>query len=258
MHIGVEMFKQTAKVDMTYLPYPGAAPEINALLGQHVTSGLVSFPNVSEQLAAGTLRALAVLSSRRIGQLPATGFTNMALELSAKRLEVLHQMLPRATRMALLVTPYSNAEVVRVTRDAASAIGTQIDVVSVSTNQDIEGAFANFADAKTEALMVPTSPLFGENRAQLVALAARHKMPTIYYDRPFVAAGGLMSYGASVPDQARQVGIYTGRILAGEKPADLPVQQATRVDLVLNLKTAKALGHPFPATLLARADEVIE
>jgi putative tryptophan/tyrosine transport system substrate-binding protein len=188
----------------------------------------------------------------------ATGFTNMALELSAKRLEVLHQMLPQVARIALLVTPYSNAEVVRVTRDAASAIGVHINVVSVSTQQDIEGAFTNFADARAEALMVPTSPLFGENRAQIVALAARHKMPTVYYDRPFVVAGGLMSYGASVPEQARQVGIYTGRILAGEKPADLPVQQATKVELSINLKTAKALGLVIPETLLATADEVIQ
>jgi putative tryptophan/tyrosine transport system substrate-binding protein len=188
----------------------------------------------------------------------ATGFTNMALDLSAKRLEILHQVMPGATRMALLVTPTSNPEVIKVTRDAAAAIGLKVEVVSVSTTHDVEAAFANFVDAKTDALMVPTSPFFANSRTQLVTLASRYKMPTIYYDRPYADAGGLISYGASVLDQARQVGIYAGRVLNGEKPADLPVLRPTKFELIINLKTAKALGLTIPETLLATADEVIQ
>ncbi len=188
----------------------------------------------------------------------ATGFTNMAIELAAKRLEILHQILPGATRLAMLVTPSSNAEIIRVAHEAASAIGAQIDVVSVSTARDIDAAFTNLASAKNDALMVPTNPLFTNSRAQLVALAARYGIPTIYYDRPYTEAGGLMSYGASLTDQARQVGVYTGRVLNGEKPADLPVQQATKIELVINVKTAKALGLTIPETLLAFADKVIQ
>jgi putative tryptophan/tyrosine transport system substrate-binding protein len=188
----------------------------------------------------------------------ATGFTNMALDLSAKRLEILHQVVPDATRMALLVTPTSNPEVVKVTRDAAAAIGLKVEVVSVTTTRDVEAAFANFVDAKTDALMVPTSPFFANSRTRLVALASRYKMPTIYYDRPYAEVGGLISYGANVLDQARQVGMYAGRVLNGEKPADLPVLRPTKFELIINLKTAKALGLTIPETLLATADEVIQ
>ena len=188
----------------------------------------------------------------------ATGFTNMAIELAAKRLEILHQILPRATRIAMLVTPSSNAEVIRVAHEAASAIGAQIEVLNVSTIQDIEAAFANIVEAKIDALMVPTNPFFTNSRAQLVTLAERYNMPTVYYDRPYTEAGGLVSYGASLSEQARQVGVYTGRVLNGEKPSDLPVQQATKLELVINLRTAKSLGLTIPETLLATADEVIQ
>jgi ABC-type uncharacterized transport system substrate-binding protein len=188
----------------------------------------------------------------------ATGFTNMAIELAAKRLEILRQILPGATRIAMLVTPASNTEVIRVSHEAASAIGAQIEVMSVSTIRDIEAAFANIVESKSNALMVPTNPFFTNSRAQLVMLAARYKVPTIYYDRPYTEAGGLISYGASLSEQARQVGVYTGRVLSGEKPADLPVQQATKIELVINLKTATALGLAIPETLLATADEVIQ
>ncbi len=146
----------------------------------------------------------------------------------------------------------------RVGREAASAIGKQIDVVSVNTNQEIEAAFPKLVDAKIEALVVPTSPLFSSRRVQIVTLATHYKMPAIYFDRPYPEVGGLMSYGTSLADQARQVGVYTGRILKGEKPANLPVMQPTKFELVINLQTARLLAIDVPQTLLALADEVIE
>jgi putative ABC transport system substrate-binding protein len=152
----------------------------------------------------------------------ATGFTNMAAELTAKRLGLLHQMLPSATRFAVLVNnalnPNGAAEVTRVAREAASTIGKQIEVVSVSTSQEIEAAFAGLVDAKIDALVVPPSPLFTTRRAQLVTLATHHRMPAIYYDRPYAEAGGLMSYGASLTDQARQVGVYAASSMARRPP----------------------------------------
>jgi len=145
-----------------------------------------------------------------------------------------------------------------VAREAASAIDKQIEIVSVSTSREIEVAFQKLADAKTDALVVPASPLFTTRRTQLVTLATHYKMPAIYYDRPFTEAGGLMSYGASLADQGRQVGVYVGRILDGEKPGDLPVVQLTKFELVINLQTARLLGIDMPPMLLAIADGVIE
>jgi putative tryptophan/tyrosine transport system substrate-binding protein len=188
----------------------------------------------------------------------ATGFTNMAIGLAAKRLEILHQAVPNAARVALLVTPTSNLEVVKVTRGAAEALGLGFEVVNVGNNHDLGAAFASIVDNKAQALMVPTNPFFTNSRPELIALASHHKMPTMYYDRPYAEAGGLISYGSSLLDQARQVGVYTCRVLQGEKPANLPVQQSTKIELVVNLKTARALGLTIPETLLAIADEVIQ
>jgi putative tryptophan/tyrosine transport system substrate-binding protein len=188
----------------------------------------------------------------------ATGFTNMALDLSAKRLEILHQVVPGAERVALLVSPTSNLEVVKVTGEAAAAAGIKLQVASVGTTREVEATFANFGDAKTQALMIPTNPFFTNSRALLVALASRYKVPAMYYDRPYTEAGGLISYGASLLDQAHQVGVYTARVLNGEKPSDLPVQRATKIELVINLKTAKALGIVMPEALLATADDLIQ
>ena len=188
----------------------------------------------------------------------ATGFTNMAIGLAAKRLEILHQTVPGATRVALLVTPTSNLEVVKVTRGAAQALGLDFEVVSVGNNHDLEAAFVSIVDTKTQALMVPTNPFFTNSRPELVSLASRYRIPTMYYDRPYAEAGGLISYGSSLLEQARQVGAYTCRVLHGEKPANLPVQRSTKIELVINLKAAKALGLTIPETLLATADEVIQ
>jgi putative ABC transport system substrate-binding protein len=141
---------------------------------------------------------------------------------------------------------------------AASFIGAQVKIIRASSNGEIDGAFANVSQQHIDGLLVSPGPLFGNRRVQIVTLAARHAIPAMFYDREFAEVGGLISYGSSLADQYRQTGIYTGRILKGEKPVDMPVLQATKFELVINLATAKTLGLELPPTLLARADEVIE
>jgi putative ABC transport system substrate-binding protein len=189
-----------------------------------------------------------------------TGMSVFTTELGTKRLELLHELVPKAPVIGLLINPnYQGAarEAVAV-QAAARAIGRQILVLNASDERDIVTVFATLAEQQVGALLIDADALFVSRRDQLVALAARHSVPAIYDLRDFVAAGGLMSYGTSLADAYRLVGVYTGRILKGEKPADLPVQQAVKIELVINLKTAKALGLTFPITLLGRADEVIE
>jgi putative ABC transport system substrate-binding protein len=192
----------------------------------------------------------------------ATGFGEMNIEVTPKRLGILHELIPGAARFALLLEPKNSpttpADVIEL-QAAGAAIGSQIeDVYAAATIGELETAFASLAQKRVDALIVNPSPQFASLRVQLTALAARHAVPTIYWDRRLAEAGGLMSYGSNVEDLFRKVGIYAGRILNGEKPADMPVQQATKFELVINLKTAKALGLTIPPTLLARADEVIE
>jgi putative ABC transport system substrate-binding protein len=141
---------------------------------------------------------------------------------------------------------------------AASFIGAQIKIVGASSNGQIDAVFASVAQERTEGLLVSPGPLFGNRRVQITTLAARHAIPTMFYDREFAEVGGLISYGSSLADQYRQTGIYTGRVLRGERPQDMPVMQATKFELVINLATAKALNLDVPAMLLGRADEVIE
>jgi putative ABC transport system substrate-binding protein len=189
-----------------------------------------------------------------------TGMSVFTTELGTKRLELLNELVPTGIVFGLLMNPsYQGAanEAVSV-QTAARAFGRPLAILHASSEREIDAAFAALVDDKVGALMVDADALFVSRRDQLVAQAARHAIPAIYDLRDYVAAGGLMSYGASLVDAYRQVGMYTGRILKGEKPADLPVQQAVKVELVLNLKTAKSLGLTFPITLLGRADEVIE
>jgi putative ABC transport system substrate-binding protein len=190
-----------------------------------------------------------------------TGVVSLDAELLPKRLELLHELMPAATIIAVLLNPANASRYENLTRDLEAAtrtIGLQIKVLHASTDSDIDAAFATLLQLRAVGLVIGTDAFFNSRTKQLAALALRHAMPTIYQYREFAVAGGLMSYGASGTDTYRQAGIYTGRILKGEKPADLPVQQATKVELIVNLKTAKALGLTVPPALLARADEVIE
>jgi putative tryptophan/tyrosine transport system substrate-binding protein len=190
-----------------------------------------------------------------------TGISRLNRDLTGKRLALLHELVPVAVRFAVLVYPGVPRVVASAIADAqaaASALGRLIEVYTASSNREIDAAFASFVQNQADALLIGTGPLFFDRRAQLAMLAASHALPAIHFAREFVEAGGLMSYGTSITDTARQGGIYVGRILKGEKPADLPVQQATRFEFVINLTTAKALGLTIPETLLATADEVIE
>jgi putative ABC transport system substrate-binding protein len=190
----------------------------------------------------------------------ATGVANLAGEVVGKQFELLREMLPRVAVMGLLVNPTSvNAETqLAAAQVARQALGLQIAVQNASTDRDLEPSFATFAQQQTGALVIASDPFFYGRREQLIALAARHSLPAIYYDREYVADGGLMSYGPSITDAYRQAGVFTGRILKGDKPGDLPVQQAIKIELVINLQTAKALGVEMPLSLLLRINEVIE
>jgi putative ABC transport system substrate-binding protein len=189
-----------------------------------------------------------------------TGATIMGVELGAKRLELLRELVPTATVVAALVNPTSPGAAIlsRDLQSAAQTLGLQVHVLYASTERDFEPVFETLVQLRAGALVIGADPLFNSRSEQLGALTVRHAVPAIYQFREFTAAGGLMSYGATLTDAYHVAGVYTGRVLKGEKPADLPVQQATKVELVINLKTAKVLGLTIPPALLARADELIE
>jgi putative ABC transport system substrate-binding protein len=190
-----------------------------------------------------------------------TGVHFLAAALGAKRLGLLHELRPEAARFALLVNPSNPVTAQTMINDVTAAgatIGRQIEVVTAGSYRDIDTAFAALVQKRADALLVMPDPMFLTRRVQLATLATRHALPAIYPLREFAEAGGLMSYGSNQTERFRQVGIYAGRILKGEKPANLPVMQATVFELVINLQTARALGLDIPATLIARADEVIE
>jgi putative tryptophan/tyrosine transport system substrate-binding protein len=189
-----------------------------------------------------------------------TGISLLTNSLTPKRLEMLRLLMPQAANVAFLVNPSNpNAEPdAKDAQAAARALGLSLLVLNASTESDIEAGFANIGREHAEALLVSSDGFLDSHRDQLIALAAQHAIPSIYEYREAPFAGGLMSYGPSVSDSFRQAGVYVGRILKGEKPADLPVQQSTKIDLVINMKTAKALGLTIPETLLVRANEVIE
>jgi len=205
------------------------------------------------------VRAGLVASLNRPGG-NVTGVTFIATALLAKRLELLHQLVPKATRVGVLVNPsYPDSDLQQQElREAAEAMKQQVHVVTASTVGDIDAAFATFVQQRPDALLVANDPFFDGRRAQIVALAEHHTLPAIYPDRAYVAEGGLVSYGSSLADSYRRVGIYAGRILKGAKAADLPVEQPTTIELIINRKTAEALGLTIPPSILSRADEVIE
>ena len=190
-----------------------------------------------------------------------TGVTQLAVELAPKRLEVLHELVPTASVIALLVNPNDPTQTETVSRETESAarrLGLQIHIVQASAERDLKGVFAIFPEMRASALVIGGGAFFNNHTEELAALAIRHSVPAIAQYRQFVTAGGLASYGGSITESYRLAGVYTGRVLKGEKPAELPVQQATKVDLIINLKTAKALGITVPLSLLGRADEVVE
>ena len=189
-----------------------------------------------------------------------TGFNNVASELGAKGLALLHELVPGTETIGFLENP-NNPTSELTTRDmlaAAPVVGLKVQILKASNDREIDAAFVSLVQARTGALLVANDLFFNNRIERLIELAAHHAIPTMYAFREFVVAGGLISYGTNLTEQYRQVGLYAGRILKGEKPADLPVQQTTKLELIINLKTARALALDVPPTLLARADEVIE
>jgi len=227
----------------------------SALAAKNATS---TIPIVSviggDPVAVGLVASLA----RPDGNL--TGLSILTFELTPKRLELLSELVPQARVFALLVNPGNTAteRMMRDVEEAARTKGVQLPILKASTESEIDAAFASLVQMQAGALVVAADPLFSSRREQLLALASRDAVPAIYAWRELAAAGGLISYGASIAGLVRQAGIYAGRILKGEKPADLPVEQPTKFELVVNLTTAKALGLTVPQSILARADEVIE
>jgi putative ABC transport system substrate-binding protein len=227
---------------------------VSTLAAKAVTSTIpIVFGTGGDPVQAG----LVVSFNRPGGNV--TGINSMTGELSTKQIGLLHELVPASNHLAALVNsaaPSREAVTADLHRGAAG-IGRSIDVVPVASPRDLVAAFDTLAQNHTDTLLVASNPLFGNSRVQLAVLAARHGIPTIYGDRGYVEVGGLMSYGSSLADLFRQTGVYTGRVLKGEKPADLPVMRAVKFEMVINLKTAKALGLTIPETLLATADEVI-
>jgi putative tryptophan/tyrosine transport system substrate-binding protein len=225
------------------------------LAAKNATSTIPIVFRTGEAVSTGLVASLA----RPGGNV--TGVSNIAEELTPKRLELLSELVPQARVIALLVNPNNPVVIERIIRDveeAARAKGVQLPILKAGTESEIDAAFATLVQLQAGALLVAADPFLTNRREQLVALASRHAVPSIYAWREFADAGGLISYGASLTAAFRLVGIYAGKILKGAKPADLPVQQPTTFELVVNLNTAKALGLIVPPSILARADEVIE
>jgi putative ABC transport system substrate-binding protein len=226
-----------------------------ALAAQAATTSIpIAFLVIDDPAKLGLVNSL----SRPGGN--ATGVNHFAAELGSKQLGLLHELIPAAVRVGLLVNPTSppTGPVTRDVMAAAAAMGLQIEVVEAKNSPEIEAAFVTLVRNRADALLVGPDALFLSRRVQIVTLVTRHAIPALYNVREYTEAGGLMSYGTIQTEAYRQFGVYTGKILKGAKPADLPAMQSTKFELVINLPTARALGLEIPATLLARADEVIE
>jgi putative ABC transport system substrate-binding protein len=230
----------------------GGIPSARAAKAATTTTPIV-FLTATDPVRFGLVASL----NRPGGNL--TGVTTLGVEVGPKRLELLHELVPKATKVALLVNPTSplSESLAREMMPAARTLGLQLHVLQASTDRELDAVFETLAQG-AGALVIGIDAFFISRSKHIAALSLRHAVPTIFQNREFAAAGGVMSYGGSGTDAYRQVGVYTGRILKGEKPADLPVLQSTKVELIINLKTAKALGLDVPPTLIARADEVIE
>ena len=239
---------------VTVIATPGSTP--GALAAKAATSTIpIVFGTGADPVALGLVPRLSRPGAN------VTGATTMSVEIGPKRLELLHELVPAATAMALLVNPTNPALADTQSREfqeAARTLGLQLHILSASDEREFDFAFASMVRLGAGALVISADQLFNTRSEQLAGLTIRHAVPAIFQYREFVAAGGLMSYGGSLADEFRVTGFYAGRILKGEKPGDLPVQQATKVELFINLKSAKALGITVPITLLGRADEVIE
>jgi putative ABC transport system substrate-binding protein len=232
---------------------PGGAPA--ALAAKSVTSTIpIVFEMGADPVAIGLVNSL----NRPGGNL--TGVSSLNVGVTPKRLEILHEAVPTAGVVAVLVNPTSPTtdSQLRSLQPAAQALGLQFHVLHASTERDFDTVFANLLQLRAAKLLVASDTFFATHGEQLAALTIRHAVPAIHQSRDFAIAGGLMSYGGSFVESHRQSGVYTGRILKGDKPAELAVQQVTKVELFINLKTAKTLGITFPLPLLGRADEVIE
>ncbi len=240
--------RQVAVIAATTTPAARAAKAATATIP-------IVFESATDPVRFGLVASL----SRPGGNV--TGVTQTNAQVAPKLLQMLHEMLPSARIIGLMVNPAGGDLATDQVKDflsAAQTLGVELHILNASTNGDIDAVFANLIELRAGGLVISTDPFFTSRSEQLAMLAASHAVPAAYKGREFAAAGGLFSYGTDIADTFRLAGIYTGRILKGEKPADLPVQQATKVELIINLKTAKALGINVPNTLIGRADELIE
>lgn len=240
--------------------------KVNVIAAPATTPGALAAKAATETipiviLTAGDPVALGLVASLNRPGGNITGATSLAGELAPKRLELMHELLPEVTVLALLVNPTNPVLMGATTKEtqaAAATLGVELHVLQARTEREFDGIFVRLSEARAGGIVIAVDSFFTARREQLGQLALRHRVPAIYQSRAFAEAGGVMSYGGSLADGFRLVGLYTARILKGDNPADLPVQQTTKAELIVNLKTAKALGLSVPPTLLARADEVIE
>ena len=245
---------ELASRQVAVIAAPGSTPAALAARSATTTIPIV-FAIAADPVGLGLVASLA----RPGGNF--TGVVTLNLEIVPKRLELLHELFPAATSFALLVNPTTPALAEPVSKEvetAARMLGVKLHVLQASSEPELDTVFATATQLQAAGLVIGPDTFFNSRIEQLAALTVRHTLPAVYQWREFTAAGGLLSYGSSITDVYRQAGVYTGRILKGEKPADLPVQQVTKVELFINLKTAKALGLTMPTALLVRADEVIE